>query len=59
MQFSEHYRIARGPDDDWFDPLLTRDTRLSVDPFRVYADPGFVGRPSRRPGLDCVVCRNG
>lgn len=40
MRFSEFYGITRSPGDDWFDTLMTTDTRLYVDPFRVYADPG-------------------
>lgn len=39
MRFSEQYGITINEDeDDWFDPLLTTDTRLYVDPFRVWAD---------------------
>jgi hypothetical protein len=37
VRFSEHFGITRGPRDDWFDPVLTVDTRLFVDPFLVYA----------------------
>ena len=38
MQFSEQYGIPRaeGDGEDWFDPLLITDTRLYVDPFRVF-----------------------
>lgn len=32
MRFSEAFDIARGDDDDWFDPHLTIDTRLFIDP---------------------------
>lgn len=47
MRFSEHFRISRTDEDDWFDPLLTADTKLFVDPFRVWVDasedPVWVG----------------
>lgn len=38
MRFSEYYELTPNGTDDWFDPLLTTDTRLYVDPFRVYVD---------------------
>jgi hypothetical protein len=38
VKFSELYEVNRREDDDWFDPLLTQDTRLYVDPFRIYVD---------------------
>jgi|ThiBio_1000_plan_1041568.scaffolds.fasta_scaffold01410_8 hypothetical protein len=38
MLFSEHYNITRTDDDDWFDPILTLDTTLFLDPFLIYAD---------------------
>jgi hypothetical protein len=37
FRFSEHFGITPDAGDDWFDLLLTADTRLFVDPFRVYA----------------------
>lgn len=37
MRFSERFDVDRGGDDDWFDPLLIEDTRLFVDPFRIWA----------------------
>ena len=37
-RFSEAFGIAIGPDDDWFDPILERDTPLFIDPFLVSAD---------------------
>lgn len=33
MQFSSHLGISPGPLDDWFDPDLSVDTRLFLDPF--------------------------
>jgi hypothetical protein len=38
MRFSHYFEIARTEEDDWFDPVLTADTQLFVDPFRVYVD---------------------
>lgn len=38
MRFSEQFEIARSSDDDWFDPLLTSDTRLFVDPFLIFEE---------------------
>ncbi len=32
MRFSEHFGITQSADDDWFDPHLTVDTKLFVDP---------------------------
>lgn len=33
MKFSAHFGILRGRADDWFDPDLSIDTKLFVDPF--------------------------
>jgi hypothetical protein len=38
MKFSEYYGITRAADDNWFDPILTADTELYVDPFRLYVE---------------------
>jgi hypothetical protein len=38
MRFSEHFEIERTAADDWFDCVLSADTRLSVDPFLIYGD---------------------
>lgn len=32
MRFSEHFGIERTEQDDWFDPHLTIDTKLFIDP---------------------------
>ena len=37
-RFSWRYGVQQTPRDDWFDPLLTEDTHLYVDPFRIFAD---------------------
>ncbi len=36
MKFAEHYEIERTARDDWFDPILTLDTKLFIDPFLLY-----------------------
>ena len=37
MLFSEHYNIKYNKDNDkWFDPILTQDTLLFIDPFAVF-----------------------
>jgi hypothetical protein len=36
--FSERFKIKRGAKDDWYDVLMQTDTRLFVDPFRIYAN---------------------
>lgn len=36
MLFSEHYQVTIGNDDDWFDPILNRDTKLFIDPFLIF-----------------------
>jgi hypothetical protein len=38
FRFSERFGVTRTKADDWFDVMLPADTRLFVDPFRVYAD---------------------
>jgi len=38
FRFSERFGVAQSADDDWFDLLLPVDTKLFVDPFRVYAE---------------------
>jgi hypothetical protein len=35
--FSERFKVKRGAKDDWYDVLMQTDTRLFVDPFRIYA----------------------
>jgi hypothetical protein len=36
MQFSEHFKIQRTDNDDWFDPIMSVDTPLFLDPFLLY-----------------------
>lgn len=36
MIFSKDFKIVIVNDDDWFDPILSTDTKLFIDPFLVY-----------------------
>ena len=36
MKFSEEFSIRRTRTDDWFDPVLSIDTKLFIDPFLIY-----------------------
>ena len=36
MLFSEYYKIQCMGDEGWFDPILTQDTPLFIDPFSVF-----------------------
>lgn len=38
MRFSEHYKIDRSEQDDWFDPVLGQDTMLAADPYLAFED---------------------
>jgi hypothetical protein len=38
MYFSDFFKIKRGAEDDWFDPILDTDTKLFVDPFLIFQD---------------------
>lgn len=38
MKFSDRFKIKRRKNENWFDPILTVDTLLFVDPFLVYAN---------------------
>jgi hypothetical protein len=38
MRMSEEFGVERGPEDDWFDPILNVDTALFVDPFLVFLE---------------------
>ena len=37
MLFSEQFKVTRTPSDKWFDPVLSLDTPLFLDPFLIYA----------------------
>jgi len=36
MLFSEYFNIMRRDDDDWFDPIMHKDTKLFIDPFLIF-----------------------
>ena len=36
MLFSEYFNIKCLGDEDWFNPILTQDTLLFIDPFAVF-----------------------
>lgn len=36
MIFSDEFRIKKTNLDDWFDPILTNDTKLFIDPFLIF-----------------------
>lgn len=40
MRFSDHFGITVGPDDDWFDPHLSVDTKLFLDPLLLFLAEG-------------------
>jgi hypothetical protein len=37
MKFSELFDIQKDSEDNWFDPILSLDTKLFIDPFLIYA----------------------
>jgi len=39
VRFSDHFGVDLNDQDDWFDPVLTSDTPLYIDPFLVSEDP--------------------
>src|SRR5260370_9024044 len=43
MLFTEDFKIVRDSSDTWFNPLLSYDTRLFIDPFLIFqtANPQF------------------
>lgn len=38
MRFSEQFNIKKKPGETWFDPVLSVDTPLFIDPFLIYDD---------------------
>lgn len=38
LLFSEFYKIETNGSEPWFDPLLTLDTKLYIDPFLIFQD---------------------
>lgn len=45
MRFSEAFGITQGPSGDWFDPHLSVDTKLFLDPLLLFLadDPVWNG----------------
>ena len=46
MRFSEHFAIKPDKSDTWFDPVLSVDTPLFIDPFLIYDNEKSVFRGS-------------
>lgn len=60
MRFSYHFHITITPADDWFDPVLTVDTEVFIDPFLVFAypRPPFVSSSGQVDAFyDCVQAK--
>ena len=36
MRFSEHFKLGDVRGEEWFDPILSFDTQLFIDPFLIY-----------------------
>lgn len=42
MLFSDHFKVKKNKEDEWFDPILNQDTKLFIDPFLIFQLPeGF------------------
>jgi hypothetical protein len=50
--FSEKFKVRRKAKDDWYDVLLQTDTRLFVDPFRIYADDSGIWKGAHAELVD-------
>ena len=50
--FSERFNVKRKGKDDWYDVLLQTDTKLFVDPFRIYDDDAGVWRGAHAELVD-------
>jgi len=46
MRFSDQFKIRRSSADTWFDPILSVDTQLFIDPFLIYASEDGLFRGS-------------
>lgn len=40
MKFSDEFNLNIGESEDWFDPILSLDTKLFIDPFLIYSLEG-------------------
>ena len=45
MKFSEAFQIQLLGDEEWFDPILNRDTKLFLDPFLVFKSTDILFAP--------------
>ena len=52
MRFSEKFGIRVDRHEDWFDPILTIDTRLFIDPFLIYDNEFGLFRGSHKEIID-------
>lgn len=48
-RFSNTFGVIPGSGDDWFDPMLAKDTTLFIDPFQIFVDkdPRWAGAHGR------------
>ncbi|MFJ2838762.1 hypothetical protein ACIO52_25715 [Nocardia sp. NPDC087230] len=58
MRFSEHYGIQRTDQDDWFDPHLTIDTKLFIDPLLMLEADGEWAEAQGELSDHFVYCAN-
>ena len=44
MKFSTIFKVTPDENDNWFDPILKKDTKLFIDPFLIFdtKDPLFI-----------------
>lgn len=52
MKFSEQFNITRTKKDDWYDPVLSIDTQLFIDPFLIYSNEKGVFEGSHEEVID-------
>lgn len=52
MRFSDEFGLARVASSDWFDPILTVDTKLFIDPFLLYQNEQGVFAGSHAEVID-------
>ncbi|GIG59264.1 hypothetical protein Lfu02_36360 [Longispora fulva] len=59
MRFSTHTGVIPGNGDDWFDPVLTEDTPLYVDPFLVFEETqGLFAEAHKQVVAFFAMCRD-
>jgi hypothetical protein len=52
MKFSDNFTIKRKKSEDWFDPILSLDTPLFIDPFLIYRQEKGFFKGSHREIID-------